>query len=175
MTLSPRLAGLMAAAFMLMAPALAHASDPTCLWGAVPGPVRDSFQAKYDAGDPAGGLQVIMNDNEALGAVVTTCGIKADTGQAAGKALAGYAVREAAARTLQSKYGIAPARLERAWAGQTPAARQAFAASVDAGNVDNAFVETIAKGLGLTTDDAFNHLRYWLASQSMVVAMDGQY
>lgn len=175
MTFSPRLAGVFAAAFMLLAPALAHASDVNCLWNALPRPTQDAFNAKYDAGDPTGGLQLIMDDTNALGQVVVKCSISGTSGQAAGKALAGFAVRQAAARTIQKTFGVAEPRLFSAWAAQTPASRKAFEDAIPTGNLDDRFVDNIAKSLGITTDEGFYQLRYWLVSNVMVQQMDGQY
>lgn len=176
MTLPPRLAGLMAAAVLMLAPALAHASNPECLWRTVPAATQNQFLAAYDTGDVAKALDVLTESDEVLGTVISTCGLNEQTAQTGGKVLAAYAVRLGAARTLQAKYGVGSAALDRAWAARSREERFAFAASVESEpGMDMAFVNAVARSLNLSGDDALTQLRFWLAGNAMIMQEDGKY
>lgn len=105
--------------------ASAHAGDTACLWRNTPPPIQSAIIAGY-AMRGSDGLADVPMTNDLVRSLFHDCTDRTpsdDQARAAGAALAGQALAEAAAAKLSAAYGVDRRRLSLAWTGLSAADR----------------------------------------------------
>lgn len=103
----------------------AHAGDAVCLWRNLPADLRESIIVGYAQGGSQGLANTPITNDLVRGLVGSCSGREPSENEAraAGVALAGQALAEAAATELGIRFGIGPATLSSAWSDLSRADR----------------------------------------------------